>query len=75
MSVTLTAAGVTLLGVIASIGTTVGLGISAEWWVRVAAGVGSVVLLVIVVKLTTRAGRGPLARMARWTISAPTEDS
>lgn len=75
MSVTLTAAGVTLLGVIASIGATVGLGISAEWWVRLAAGVGSVVLLVIVVKLTTRAGRGPLARLARWTISAPADES
>lgn len=74
ISVTLTAAGVTLLGVIASIGTTVGLGISGEWWLRVVAGVGSTVALVLIVKLTTRAGRGPLARLAKWTISAPVEE-
>lgn len=68
-SVSLTAAGVTLLGVLLSIGATVGFGLSGPWWLRVGAGVGSTVLLVLVVKATTRQGRGPLARLANWTIS------
>ena len=70
-AVTLTAAGVTLLGVLVSIGVTVGLGVSGPWWLRAGAGVASTVVLVAVVKLTTRKGRGPLARLANWTIGAP----
>ncbi len=70
-AVTLTAAGVTLLGVLLSIGVTVGLGISGPWWLRVGAGFASTVALVVLVKLTTRKGRGPLARLANWTIGAP----
>ncbi len=69
-AVTLTAAGVTLLGVLASIGVTVGLGISGPWWLRVGAGLASTVALVVLVKLSTRKGRGPLARVANWTIGA-----
>lgn len=72
-SVTLTAAGVTLLGVLLSIGVTVGLGVSGPWWVRVASGLASTVALVILVKATTRTGRGPLARLANWTIGAPSD--
>ncbi len=70
-AVTLTAAGVTLLGVLLSIGVTVGLGISGPWWLRAGVGVMSTVALVALVKLTTRKGRGPLARLANWTIGAP----
>lgn len=73
MSVTLTAMGVTLLGVILSIGVTVGVGISGPLWLRLATGGASTVVLVAVVKLSTRAGRGPLARMAKWTIGAPAD--
>lgn len=74
-AVTLTAAGVTLLGVIFSIGVTVGLGISGPLWLRITAGLASTVLLVVLVKLTTRKGRGPLARLANWTIGAPSDNS
>jgi hypothetical protein len=74
-SVTLTATGVTLLGVLLSIGVTVGMGISGPWWVRAAAGVASTLALIATVKVTTRTGRGPLARLANWTIGAPSEDA
>ncbi len=74
-AVTLTATGVTLLGVLLSIGVTVGLGVSAAWWVRLVVGGGATVALVVVVKVTTRKGRGPLARLANWTISAPPDGS
>lgn len=72
-SVTLTATGVTLLGVLLSIGVTVGMGIAGPWWVRTVAGVASTVALIATVKLATRAGRGPLAQLANWTISAPSD--
>lgn len=49
---------------------TVAFGISGEWWIRVLAGVGTTALLIVVVKLGTSAGRGPLARIARWTIGS-----
>ena len=67
-AVTLTAAGVTLLGVLLSIGVTVGLGISGPWWLRAGAGAASTAALILVVKLTTQHGRWPLARLANWTI-------
>lgn len=67
-SVTLTAGGITLLGVLASTGVTVGLGVSGDWWVRLLAGLGTTLGLIVVVKLGTQAGRGPLARLATWTI-------
>ena len=74
-SISLTTGGITLLGVLLSIGTTVGFGVSGAWYVRVAAGVAATVVLVAVVKLGTAAGRGPVARLANWTIGAPDEDS
>ncbi len=73
-SVTLTAAGVTLLGVLVSIGFTVGFGLKTDTWLRVAAGAGSTLALLAVVKLATSAGRGPLARLANWTIGARQAD-
>lgn len=69
-SLSLTTGGITLLGVLLSIGTTVGMGLSGQWWVRVLAGVGTTLLLAVVVKLGTRAGRGPLARLANWIIGS-----
>lgn len=69
---TLTALGVTILSVILSVSATVGFGVSAPWWVRVLAGAGTAVGLVLLVKLGTRQGRsGPLARVARWITSWP----
>jgi hypothetical protein len=69
-TLTLTTGGITLLGVLLSVGVTVGFGINADWWVRVLAGAGTTMLLICVVKLGTSAGRGPLARIARWTIGS-----
>ena len=67
-TLTLTTGGITLLGVLLSVGVTVGFGVAGDWWVRVLAGAGTTALLIGVVKLGTSAGRGPLAKLARWTI-------
>jgi hypothetical protein len=72
-SLTLTAGGITLLGVLLSVGVTVGFGIEAEWWIRVLAGLATTMVLVVGVKLGTSAGRGPIARLARWTIGSGEE--
>lgn len=66
--------GITLLGVMLSTGVSVGLGVGGAWWIRLLAGVGTVVLLIVVVKVGTAAGRGPLARLARWTIGRDEAD-
>jgi hypothetical protein len=68
-SLSLTTGGITLLGVLVSVGTTVGVGLSAPWWVRVLAGVGTTVLLAAIVKFGARTGRGPLARLANWMLT------
>lgn len=67
-SLTMTTGGITLLGVLVSVGFTVAMGISASWWIRILAGAGTILALVLAVKLGTKSGRGPLARLARWTI-------
>jgi len=67
----LTTGGITLLGVLLSIGVSVGLGLGGEWWTRALAGVATTFALVVIVKVGTSAGRGPLARLANWTISSP----
>lgn len=72
-SLTMTTGGITLLGVLLSVGVSVGLGLSGPWWVRVLAGVATTVVLVVIVKLGSQAGRGPLARLAAWAIGAPGE--
>jgi hypothetical protein len=72
-SLSATTGGITLLGVILSVGTSVGFGVSGPWWVRVLAGVGTAVALTLVVKAGTAAGRGPIARLALWMIGAEQE--
>jgi hypothetical protein len=72
-TLSLTTGGITLLGVLVSVGATVGLGLSGPWWVRAAAGLATTVLLGAAVKLGTRSGRGPLARLALWMIGHPTD--
>lgn len=67
-SLSLTTGGITLLGVLLSIGVSVGLGISGPWWLRLAAGIATTLALGLVVKLGSAAGRGPLARLANWMI-------
>ena len=69
-SLTLTTGGVTLLSVLLGIGVTVGLGVGGAWWVRLAAGVVTTVVLCVVVKLGSARGRGPLARLAKLVIES-----
>ena len=69
-TLTLTTGGITLLGVLVSLGVTVAFGSKADWWIRILAGMATTALLVAVVKVGTSAGRGPLARLARWTIGS-----
>jgi hypothetical protein len=70
-SLNLTPGGVTLIGVLLSIGVTVGFSVGGGSWLRLAAGLATTVVLIVVVKLTTSAGRGPLARLANWVIGHP----
>lgn len=69
-TLSLTTGGITLLGVLLSVGVSVGFGVSGPWWVRVGAGLATTAVLILLVKLGTSAGRGPLARLARWTIGS-----
>lgn len=73
-SLSLTTGGITLLGVLISVGSTVGFGLGGPWWVRVGAGIGTTLVLGAVVKLGTKSGTGPLARLARWVISSPDDE-
>ncbi|HEX5983946.1 MAG TPA: hypothetical protein VFY69_07050 [Solirubrobacterales bacterium] len=68
--ITLTATGITLLGVLLSVGVTVGFGVGGEWWVRLVAGVATSLLLVLVAAWSTSTGRGAVARLANWVIGA-----
>ncbi len=72
-SLTLTTGGITLIGVLLSVGVTVAFGLKGEWWVRGLAGLGTTVGLAILVKVATASGRGPLARLAHWMIGSPGE--
>lgn len=69
-SLSLTTGGITLLGVLLSIGVTVGMGLDGAWWARVLGGLATTLALGVVVKLGSSAGRGPLARMANWMIGS-----
>ena len=69
-SLTLTTGGITLLGVLLSVGVSVGFGVTGPWWVRVLAGLGTTAVLTVAVKLGTASGRGPLARAANWIIGS-----
>ncbi len=70
-SLSLTMGGITLIGVLLSLGVTVAFGITGEWWVRALAGVSTTAVLAILVKVSTASGRGPLARAANWIIGKP----
>lgn len=74
-ALTLTTGGITLLSVLLSVSVSVGFGVSGDWWVRVLAGTGTLVGLIVAVKLGTSAGRGPLAQLARWIIGRDGADS
>lgn len=67
-TLSLTTGGITLLGVLLSIGVTVGMGLDAAWWVRLLVGLATTLVLSVIVKVGSSAGRGPLARMANWMI-------
>jgi hypothetical protein len=69
-SLTLTTGGITLVSVLLGIGVTVGLGVTGAWWVRLAAGIVTTMVLCVAVKLGSARGRGPLARLATWVIES-----
>ena len=50
-TLSLTTGGITLLGVLLSIGVTVGMGLDAPWWVRVLVGLATTLVLSVIVKL------------------------
>lgn len=68
---TLTSLGIMLLGVLVSIGLTVGFGVTAAWWVRVVAGVAAVTVLAVSIELGTASQSGLLARLSAWIQNAP----
>jgi hypothetical protein len=65
-SLELESLGLTLLGVMLSIGVTVAIGVQGPWWKRLLSGIATVVVLLALVGGLARPGRGPLARLARW---------
>ncbi len=67
----LTAIGITLLGVVLSIGATVGFGITGAWWLRLLAAAAVALGLALAIKLGSTSDRGPLARFAKWILNAP----
>ena len=69
-SLSLTTGGITLLSVLLGIGVTVGFGLSGPWWLRLAAGTLTTLVLGVAVKLGSARGRGPLARLAKWMIES-----
>ncbi len=61
---------VTLIGVLASIGVTVAFGVSGPWWLRIAVGGATALMLIALVGLLGR--RTPLlTRLARWLMETP----
>lgn len=66
---TLEAAGITLIGVILSIGLTVGFGVRSELWIRVLAGAGTSALLLGLVTASSSEGAA-LRRVANWITRA-----
>ena len=69
---TLEAAGITLIGVIISIGLTVGFGLKTDLWTRVGVGAGTADVLLLVVKLSC-SERAALGRAAHWITRAGRE--
>jgi hypothetical protein len=69
-----TALGITLIGVIVSIGTTVAFGLHGSWPVRLGAAIGTVVVLGAAVKVLTRGGHGALSRLAEWLVGGAERD-
>ena len=62
--------GITLLEVLLSIGVTAGMGLDAAWWVRVLVGAATTLVLSVIVKLASSAGRGPLAAVPHGGLDA-----
>jgi hypothetical protein len=67
-ALTLQSVGITLLGVLLSIGVTVGFGITGAWWLRLGAGVATTIGLVVLVGTVGRRTR-LLRRLASWMTS------
>jgi hypothetical protein len=67
-ALTLQSVGITLLGVLFSIGVTVGFGVTGAWWLRLGAGVATTIALVVLVGTLGRRTR-LLRRLANWMTS------
>lgn len=67
--VTLEATGITLMGVILSIGLTVAFGVKSDLWIRLLAGAGTSAGLLALVKLGSSEGAA-LRRAANWITRA-----
>ena len=65
----LEAAGITLIGVIVSIGLTVAFGLKTQLWARVLAGAATSAVLVLLVKVGSSEGAA-LRRAANWITRA-----
>ena len=65
-------AGITLIGVIISIGLTVGFGLKTELWIRLIAGAATAGVLIVLVKLSA-SEEAALRRAANWITRAGPE--
>jgi hypothetical protein len=70
-ALTLKGVGITILGVILSVGATIAFGLRGPWWARLLAGAATTVALATLVKFASRGRRGPLTRLANWIVGAP----
>ena len=62
---TLQSVGLTLVGVIVSIGVTVAFGLTGPWWFRTLVGIGTAIGLIVLVGYAGRR-TSALARLADW---------
>jgi hypothetical protein len=64
-----TALGITLIGVVIGIAVTIVIGISGlDFWERVILGIALTTGILLLIKLLTQKGTGPLSKLARWTV-------
>ncbi len=73
---TLRAMGVTLIGVILSVSTTVAFGLTGPWWFRTGAALATAAGLIAAIKLGTSQGsHGPVTRAADWLTGGDESDA
>lgn len=70
IEMSMSAIGLTLVGVAINIGTTVGFGMHGEWWIRLVASIGSTGAILAVTAAASRR-MNALRRAARWLTNYP----